>query len=228
MSGPTKRVVTGLALIAVFLTAAALAAQSEQTFAQAQRQNAEKLRQYTWKSRTEIQKEGKTKSVQLNLMRYDSRGFLQSTQLSNTAPDMPQRGLRGHIARNRKEDMLVTLEHLKALADSYRDLPPGEMQRLMSSATPVRDGGSQPRLVRASATNVVQRGDAIALWLDAETRTLRKMEVATALEKKTVRVVSEFQDLPNGPNAMVRSVLNYPEDELTLITENFDYTNTLQ
>jgi hypothetical protein len=204
-------------LIAASLTTATLSAQVDGSFAQAQRANAEKLRQYTWKSRTEVQKKGTTKSVQLMLVRYDTRGQLQATPLSNTTAQVPELGLRGHIARKKKEDLLQTIEYLKALVATYRDLPPDEIQSLMACAT-----AAQGQL-RASGTNLIQRGDALTVWMDPATRKLRKVEIITALDKNTVRAVFEFQDLPNGPTTMERSVIQYPVDELTLLTENFDF-----
>jgi hypothetical protein len=204
-------------MLAVTLTSAAAFAQMDQSLAQAQRANAEKLRQYTWKTRTEVQKKGETKNVQLMLMRYDTRGNVQSTMLSSTAAKMPERGLRGHIANKKKEDLLQTIEQLKALVASYRELSPAEMQRLMASATLTQGQ------IRASGTNVIQRDDAITVWLDPATRSMRRVEVITALDKKTVRAVFEFQDLPNGPTTMARSVVQYPSEELALVTENFDF-----
>jgi hypothetical protein len=38
-----------------------------------------------------------------------------------------------------------------------------------------------------------------------------------------VRIVTEFKDLPDGPTYMARSVVNYPDEELTLTMENFGY-----
>src|SRR5262245_13964108 len=122
-----------LAATAVLLAATAIQAQTDQTFIQALHLNAQKLKEYTWKSRTEIQKGGQRKSVQLALMRYDSQGKLQTTPLSGTQEQVPELGLRGHIARKKKEDLLVTLETIKALTARYSDLPSGEIQRLMAN-----------------------------------------------------------------------------------------------
>ena len=206
------------------LSAGILAAQVEPAFLQAHRQNGDQLKHYSWKSRTEVQKDGKTKSIQLSLVRFDTRGDLQTTPISATQPDMPQRGLRGRIAKGKKEDMLETLESLKGLARSYSDLHPVDMQRLMANAALVPDGVSSTKLVRATGTNVLQTGDSMTVWADASTQHLRKVEVMSRLDKKAVRVISEFEDLPNGPTAMSRSVIQYPGEELTVIVENFEYT----
>ena len=196
----------------------------EQRFAQAQQENAQALKQYTWKSRTEIRKGGETRNVQLNLMRYDIRGTLQKTLISTTPQQqLPTRGLRGHIAQKKKEDFVETLHSLETVAKSYSELPPDRMQRFMATATTTPEIGPQQKLLRITGSDVVKPGDSMSLWVDAVTRKMRKIEIQTALVRKLVRVSSDFQDLPKGPNYMARSVMDYPSEELTVITENFDH-----
>src|SRR5262245_23357413 len=201
------------------LTILVFSAQMDQNFAQSQRQNAQELRQYTWKSRTEIQKGGETRNIQLNLMRYDLSGTLQKTPISSTPqPQLPTRGLRGRVAQKKKENFLEMLEGLGAIAKSYSELSPEKMQRFISTAT-VTPGPQ----IRLQGGDVLQPGDSMTVWVDAVTRKQRKVEIQTMFEMKLVRVVSEFQDLPSGPTYMARSIVTYPSEELTIITENFDY-----
>jgi hypothetical protein len=208
----------------VLLLATVSLSQTDQKFAESQRRNAMELRQYTWKSRIEIQKDGETRNVQLNLMRYDIGGTLQKTQLSSTPQQqLPTRGLKGRIAQKKKEDFMETLDSLGKLAKSYGELSPEAMQRFMATAAITSEMGPQQKSIRAKGIDVLQPGDAMSVWLDAVTRKLKKVEIQTALDRKPVRVVSEFQDLPEGPTYMARSIVSYPSEELTLITENFDY-----
>ncbi len=60
------------------------------------------------------------------------------------------------------------------------------------------------------------------------TRKQRRVEIQTTLDRKPVKVVSDFQDLPNGPTYMARSIVDYPSEELRLITENFDYERVMR
>ena len=63
----------------------------------------------------------------------------------------------------------------------------------------------------------------MTIWLDANTRRQRRVEINSTFDEKPVRIVTEFRDLPNGPTYMARSVVDYPREELTLTMENFDY-----
>jgi len=215
----------GLAIaLTLFVGLEAPAQQQMQKLAQAQQENARALRQYSWKSRTEIRKDGETRSVQLNLMRYDLDGSVQQTPVSSTPQQqLPTRGLRGLIAKKKKESLLELLDDLKALAKSYGELPPEKMQRFMAGATITPEVTAQQNRLRLHARDVLRPGDSMTIWVDAATRKQRRVEVQTTLEHKPVRIVSEFQDLPNGPTYMARSVVDYQGQELTLITENFDY-----
>ncbi|HJQ69006.1 MAG TPA: hypothetical protein VKA70_08540 [Blastocatellia bacterium] len=223
------RFAIGMGVVTGLLTSVAISSQMDQKFAQAQRQNAQALRQYTWKSRTEIQKGGETKNAQVNQMRYGADGAIEKTLVASTPQQkLPTRGLRGLIAQKKKEDFLETLDGLTKLARSYGELAPDVMERFMAAAVVTPEMGSEQKLIRISGGGVLQPGDSMTVWVDAVTRRMRKVEVQTALEGKPVRVVSDFQDLPAGPTYMARSAVDYPSKELTLITENFDYESLIK
>jgi hypothetical protein len=212
------------ALLALLGAGIVVASEIEQKIAQAQLRNAEQLRQYTWKMRTEVQQGGETKNVQLALMRYDMYGALQKTPMSSTPPPPPAgRGLRGRIVEKKRDDVKDTLSRLQALAASYGDLPPSKMQRFMATATVAPEIGVQRSWLRATGSDLLERGDSMTLWVDTSTHKMRKVEVRTTLDRMPVRVVSEFQDLADGPTYAGRSVIEYPSERLTVIAENFDY-----
>lgn len=211
-------------LLLVALMPLAPHARQGSQLARAQQENARALRRYTWKSRTEVRKGGETKSVRLALVRYGADGALQETPLSATPPpDLPSRGIRGLIARKKRDDFVETLASLRALAGSYGELTPDRMQSFISGATLTPEVTARDRLVRLQADSVLRPGDSMTLWVDATTRRQRKAEIRTTLDGKPVRVVSEFRDLPQGPTYAARSVVEYPDKGITLITENFDH-----
>jgi hypothetical protein len=224
MNNQTVRRGIQLGMAVLLVTAVAFPAQMDHNFAQAQQQNAQALRQYTWKSRTELRKGGETRNVQLALMRYDSYGTLQKTPISSTPQQqLPTRGLRGLIAQKKKENFMETLDSLSALAKSYGELSPDTMQRFVATAIVTPEMGQQQKLFRISGSNLLQPGDSMIVWVDAVKRQQRRVEIQTTLDRKPVRIVSDFRDLPMGPTYMANSVVDYPSEGLTLITENFDY-----
>lgn len=220
----TLLMIVGLG-VAMWFTALATRAQVDQRFAQARQQNALALRSYEWKSRTEIKKDGETKKVQLVLNRYDSNGNLQTTTISSTPePDLPKFGLRKAIAKKKVKEFKETVQELGALARSYSELPPDQMQRFMATASFSPEVTMQQKLVRLDGRNVLHPGDAMTVWLDAISGKQRRVEIQTSWDGKPVRILSEFQDLPqNGPTYMARSQINYEGTSVIIITENFDH-----
>ena len=161
------------ALVIMLCTWSIAQAQQDQKFAIAQKQNAQALRQYTWKSRTEIRKDGDVKSTKLFMTRYAADGTPVQILLEEDSARLPKFGLRGMIARKRKEEAGKLIEALQKLAKSYGELPPAKMQEFMGKATVT----PEQTLLRLEATDVLQPNDSMIIWLNASTRRQRRIEI---------------------------------------------------
>ena len=197
-------------------------AQLKELFARSQQQNAQALKQYAWKSRNEVRKNGESKSTQIFLMRYDAGGNLQKSQIGGSAPpSMPKGPLMGHIAQKKKEEFIELVNGLRQQVEAYSHLPPEKMQAFLASA--VITPQLNQVLIQIQGQHILQRGDSMSIWLDAKTRKQRRVEINTFLERNPVKAVIEFGDLPAGPTYMARTIVEYPKEALQLISENFDY-----
>jgi hypothetical protein len=213
----------GLVAAITLFTGVAALGQQQNKLAQAQQENARALHRYNWKSRTEVRKGGETKSTKLYLTRYAVDGTLQQTLISESSQSIPKFGLRGMIARKKKEDFVELVSGLGALAKSYGNLPADRMQRFLAGAVTTPEVTPQARLLRIQGRDVLQTGDSMTIWVDAATRRQRRVEVQTTYEGRPLSIVSEFRDLPNGPTYIARSVIGYPDKELAVVTDNFDH-----
>src|SRR6185369_76651 len=108
-----KNLLLGVGLGALIgLSALTTPAQTKQTALPAQA-NAAALRQYQWKLRTEVQRKGETKSVQVAAVRYDANGQMQTTPISKTPePDLPKFGLRKAIAEKKFKEFKEMVQQL--------------------------------------------------------------------------------------------------------------------
>ena len=211
--------------IAIILCGWAIAqGQQDQKFAQAMKQNAQALRQYSWKSRSQVRKDGEVKSTKVFMTRYAADGTQVQMLVEEDSAKLPRFGLRGMIAKKKKEEAAKLIEALQKLAKSYGELPPAKMQEFMSKATVTPEQNT----LRLEATDVLHPDDSMIVWLDATTRRQRRIEINSSYDAKPVRIVSEFKDLPAGPTYMARSVVDYPREELTLTVENFDHQRDAQ
>lgn len=195
----------------------------DQKFAIAAKQNAMALQEYTWKSQTQIRKNGEVKATKLYSNRYAADGTMVQLLLQEESAKLPKFGIRGMVARKKKEDAQELIEALQRLAKSYGELPPAKMQEFMKTAKATLDTNGPEPLLRLESTNVLQPGDSMIIWIEANTRRQRRVEINASFDEKPVRIVTEFKDLPSGPTYMARSIVDYPREELTLTMENFDY-----
>src|SRR5689334_11450242 len=189
------------------------------------RGSATPLREYQWKLRTEVQRKGETKSVQVAQVRYDANGQMQTTLISKTPePDLPKFGLRKAIAEKKFKEFKETVQQLGDLARAYGNLSPEQMQQFMASAVITREINGGQNVLRVEGHDVFQNRDTMVVWLDAVTRKQRRIEIQAAYDGKPVRIVSEFRDLPQGgPTYLATSQIAYDDGEVVIVTTNFDH-----
>ena len=217
-----KTLLLGVGLGALLtLSALTTPAQINQKPADPARANALALRQYEWKLRTEVQRKGETKNVQVASVKFDSNGQRQMTVISKSPePDLPKFGLRKAIAEKKVAEFRETVQQLGDLARSYAELSPEQMQGFMASASV----SPEAQLVRAEGRNVLHAGDSMTIWTDANSRRQRRVEIHTVFDKKPVVIVSEFQDLPQGgPTFVAVSRVNFDDGAVVIITQNFEH-----
>ena len=221
-----KNLLLGVGLGALLLLSVlGTPAQTNQKPADAAAANALALRQYEWKLRTEVQRKGETKNVQLASVKFDSNGQKQTTVISKSPePDLPKFGLRKAIAEKKVAEFRETVQQLGDLARSYGEPSPEQMQRFMASATMTPEVTPEAKLVRAEGRNMLHAGDSMTVWIDAVSRKQRRVQIQTTFDKKPVVIVSEFQDLAQGgPTFMAISRVNYDNGAVMIITQNFEH-----
>lgn len=197
--------------------------QQDQKLSQAMKQNQIALQQYTWKSQTQIRKEGEIKVTKLFSSRYAANGEVVQLLIEEQSPKLPTFGIRGMVAKKKKEEATKLIESLQRFAKSYAELPPAKMQEFMKTAKVTLETSTAQPSLRLEGANVLQPRDSMVVWVDANMRRQRRIEINSSFEGKPVRIVTEFKDIPDGPTYMARSVVDYPEEELTLTMENFGY-----
>lgn len=218
--------------LAVILLAAGLGLGAQQPdmkqkFAQAQKSNTAVLRQYTWKSRTEIQLKGETKKVKVEQVLYDASGKQQKTLLEESPQQGEQQGgggrLKKKVVAKKKEEFADTMQNLVQLATSYANIPAEQMQIFIQGAQFGMGQGDMEGTIQVAGKDAVQADDAMRLWIDKQTLMTRRVEIETALEKNPVHLVAEYQGLPNGPTYQAKASLEYPKDKIKVLIENTNY-----
>ncbi len=230
---PMKPFLLGLAAVGMFFVTSVSDAQDKGEFAEAQKQNSEALKQYTWQSRTEIKVKGESKNVKLEQVRYDMDGKLQKTQIGGSPEQQSEKPTAGRkkrgdrakakIIEKKKKEFAEMMQALGKLVASYGAIPPGKMQAFVKGAQTSQGEGGQAGTMRIQGGDVLLPGDAMTLWIDPATRMMKRVEITTALEEKPVTLVSEYESVVDGPTYQARTVVSYPEKEVELKVENHDY-----
>jgi len=217
-------------LLALTLTIAGAAAPSQnREFVQAQQANSAALHEYTWKSRTELSLNGEIRNVTLQQVRYDLDGKLQKTRIGGTEPQQGSgRGRRGGFIQQRviakkQADFKELLADLTALVTSYSHLPQEKLQGFAARATISKGQGAAGGTVRIQGGDVLVAGDSMIVWVDPTSHMMRRVEIRTTLELKPVHVVADYRSLDNGLTYQARAILQYPERDIEVAVENFEY-----
>jgi hypothetical protein len=233
------RFATGLVALSVVFVSIASGQQPKEEFAKAQKDNAAALRSYTWKTRTEIKMKGESKSVKLEQVRYDLDGKLEKTPIDGApvpapapAPaakeDAGRHGRRGgkvkeKVIEKKKDEFAELLQNLGKLVASYAHMPPDKMQAFAAGAALTPNQGDKKDALLVQGKNVLQSGDTMSVWVDPKSYLFRAVEIQTSYEEKPVHFKGAFQPLVAGPTYPARSLLEYPDKEVELIVENYDY-----
>ena len=232
-SSKLQRRIVSILGASIALTSLVFAQQKEQ-FAKAQKENSAVLKQYTWKSRTEIKMKGESKSVTVEQVRYDLDGKQQKTPIGEPPQQEAQqesgrRGRRGggrvknKVIENKKEEFAELMKSLAQLVGSYAHMPPDKMQAFAQNATVAQGQGQSGNEVLIQGSNAMVPGDTMSVWIDPASFGMRRLEIHTSFEDKPVHFTGEFEAVKDGPTYPAQLTLEYPDKEVELTVENHDY-----
>jgi hypothetical protein len=180
------------------------------------------------------QNEGGVEEREARAVRYDLDGKLEKTPIDGApAPAAKEeaggRGRRGggklkeKVIEKKKDEFAELLQNLGQLVGSYAHMPPDKMQAFAANATMTpKQGDAQDQLL-IQRKSALQAGDTMNIWVDPKSYMFRGVEIQTSFEEKPVHFKGDFQPLTTGPTYSARSVLQYPDKEIELIVENYDY-----
>jgi hypothetical protein len=183
--------------------------------------NANALRQYSWKTRTEVKSKGKTSSIKLELVRYDATGQLQKTPLAEPEKKKVRGPIRKSVAKSKRKKQREWNAELGELLAQYSLPSTGNLVDFLEKAVFSPD---ERDTIRVLATSVVQPGDELTWWLGREGKQLQRSKVRTTLDQDVVFMETTHRQLESGPVYASFTVIRVPSKDIEMIVENFDYT----
>ena len=196
---------------------------------QAAAANQQALRGYAWLEKVELSLKGEVKSTRVSSCRYGPDGTVQKTPVVEPPPPQKQRGLKGKVIAKKTGEMKEELESAAALVQQYVPPSPDKIQVVMNAGT-ASLAQAGPGAVALKFPGYVKAGDGLSLTFDTNVKTLRRIDVATWLEKPsdTVTFQVAMQSLPDGTDYPGAITLTIPASQIQVRITNSNYQRLAQ
>ena len=160
------------------------------------------LHKYEWVEKTTMSHKGEQKSSKMNRCYYGADGALQKIPIDTGEPKTTKkapRGLRGKIAKNKKEDMTKYMNDAVELVKQYVPPDPARIQA-------AKDAGKlsirmlAPNRRRLQFQDYLKAGDMLSVSFDPTTNRLLGLKVDSYLKKPDDAVTLDvtMNTLPDG------------------------------
>ena len=211
----------------LILAAVAGAQEAAPGFGQRMKQNAEDLKQYSYKRRMQIMVKDRS-TTRVDLIRYVD-GKMETVPLETPQRGDGQAGGRGLRGRRmgkklekKKEEMKEEVEELTSLLQRYS---PGSdsMHSALEKATISRAGSGPNADVKVEAKGIIESNDSFSLVWSVANRRPTNIDIHASLNGKPVRVAIDYASLPDGPFYAAHTVVSAPGKDLTVNIDTFDY-----
>jgi hypothetical protein len=183
------------------------------------------LRQYEWIETTVISLKGEEKSRQQKRCYYGAEGSLQKVAVSTSPPPDKKRGLRGHIAENKKEELTDYMKQAVALVKTYVPPDPARIQAVKDAGKVSLDMPGAGKGARVNFHDYAKPGDVLSIEVDPASNRLMGLTVATYLDgpKDAVTLGVRFSTLQDGTGYPASEVLVAKAKDLSVNITNSGY-----
>jgi hypothetical protein len=190
------------------------------------KENAEQRKRYSWIERTEVKKKKKLYSRSVMTVRYSEDGEIERT-LVTEPPDKRTRGAvrramkRQKSKRKMKEQREWRREFEELLARYSLPTAGNILDFLMAATVSPGDIAGE---IRIRARNVVEPGDELTMWVDAETKQIKRTRILTHLKKETVMAEVDHRRV-DGVRFAARKSVQVPSQKVGMVVESFEISD---
>jgi len=161
-------------------------AQRALKYAEVQQKNTDALKEYSWKTRTEISMNDQSMLTALIQARFDADGQLQHTTISSESHVEKMRGMRGRKQKQKLEELGQLIEKVVSVQASYVIMSKGQLVDFFEKATFEDGTGEMKGMQKIHAKSVLFRNDELTVWVDPSTGLNRRLTIKTPLDEQTV------------------------------------------
>jgi len=192
---------------------------------QSSAQDQQNIRQYEWIETTVISLKGEEKSRQQKRCYYGAEGSLQKVTESAPPPPAKKRGLRGHVAENKKEELTDYMKQAVALVKTYVPPDPARIQAVKEAGKVSLEMPGAGKGARLNFSGYAKPGDMLSVEVDPATNRLMGLTVATYLDdaEDSVTLDVRFASLPDGTGYPATEALVAKAKNLSVNVTNSGY-----
>jgi hypothetical protein len=181
------------------------------------RQNEDRLRTYTWKSRAEVELAGEIVEVALSQVSLNARGELQGVPIRD--PEL------GGTGKKPSKKLRQFSANLRTLFRDYTHLTEEQRKRVFDHALLRLGRGEMGDTFHLKIDSVIKSGDNFDLWVDGASKKPRRLRVMTSMEGEPLKFVVDFEELADGTKYPAHAVVEseVKEDKMIMRIETFDH-----
>lgn len=192
----------------------------------ARQKNAALLAQYNWNCRTDVEKDGSTQDLRINLVSLAPDGTLQKTLLNDQPGKLPGGFFRKMIAEDKRKEAEQYIKGLVALVDQYTLPGAGKVASFIVQAQvqPVTTPDGKT-VLQITGNSVVVPGDTFTLTLDGTKLTPLSIQITTTFNGDQVTLSGSYHTNQAGLNHLQYGTAAVPDKGLTVNIHNYDYVS---
>lgn len=183
------------------------------------------LKTYEWLETTTITKDGEVKSNKQNQCYYSVDNKLMKVPVGNAQEAKTPGGIRGRVAKNKKEEMTEYVNKCVTKIQEY--LPPsGEKLQSLYAAGKTSIAVLEPnKQFKVNFSDYLQAGDVVAVSIDKVKQLLTEVYVTTYVDGPDDKIAFKitYAQLPDGTQYAKQTLLDMPAKELKISIANDGY-----
>jgi hypothetical protein len=188
--------------------------------ADAQSENYENLKNYSWKRSVTMFHNGEQKSKRMLQLRYNSKGEIESIVLGEESNVQKQKGpLRKSKQQGAIEQDVNLVNNSLAMVFEYIYMSKGQLVDLYDK-NKVEEKGQTYEI---NAEDVIQKGDRVKYILNKETLLFESVDINSSVDGQAIKSTMKFKNQSDGTNHPSISELEIPGRGIVVNTESFDF-----
>ncbi len=182
------------------------------------------LRKYEWIETTIVSYKDEQKSNAQKRCYYGADGVLQKVPVASTQADMP-RGLKGKIAKGKKEDITEYMQKAVALIQQYVPPKAASLQSVFQAGRTGVQILEPGRRTRLDFRDYLLPGDVLGVEVNMTNNKILGLQVTTYIDKPedTVSLTVQFANLADGTGYPSQVTLDAKKENIRVAAQNSGY-----